>query len=162
LKLTVPRGTAARVLDISVRTFERLEASGALKPSVPGKRGAAARYDLLELVPAFLRHLRQQQPESPRDRRDNSQAALNELRLKKETAELIPRAAAERAGQTVVRTASALLQRLAYDLRRAGLVDDDGEELVEQAVRAMLVELSGLKEIGATKETMNEEDPPAA
>ncbi len=86
--LTVPRQTAARVLAISPRAFQRLEAAGVLAPAIPGKGPSPGLYDLTVVVPAYLRHLARERPEPAKDRRDRSQAELNELRLKHRRGEL--------------------------------------------------------------------------
>ena len=95
--LTIDRRGGWRLLGISERTFCRLEGAGLVKPVMPPSGRRPARYDLGELVLAYIAW-KLGSAESPRDRRERSQAELNELRLGRERGELLRRADVARAG----------------------------------------------------------------
>lgn len=136
--LLVPKGTAARVLGIAVRTFERLEQLEVLKPHVTGRRGKAAVYDLAVVVPAYVRRQAEEKPESPRDARDRSQAELNRLRLAKERRALLPREQVVAEGQGYISAVAAKLRSIPPRAAQGGLVPEEKrgalEDMVEEAV----------------------------
>lgn len=140
-RLTVQRGTAARVLGIGVRTFERLEQLGVVAPLTLGKRGKASTYDLAVVVPAYLRHQQNEKPEAPKDRRDRSQAELNELRLARERSLLLPREQVVSDGQAFVTAAVTKFRAVPPAAVQRGLVAPEKavqlEDLVEEAIDEM-------------------------
>jgi hypothetical protein len=142
VKLLVPRGTAARVLAISARSYERLEAAGVVKAQTAGKRGKPASYDLLVIVPAFLRHLQEAKPESPRDARDRTQAELNELKLARERRQLLPRETVISEGQAYITATTAKLRSLAPRLVQAGAVPASAQATVETMLEEAVSEMA--------------------
>jgi hypothetical protein len=141
VRILVPRGTASRVLGVSARTYERLEAAGVVKPHTAGKRGKPASYDLLVVVPAFLRHLQEEKPELPRDARDRTQAELNELKLGRERRQLLPREQVVSEGQAYVAAVTAKLRSIPPRLVQAGAVPVESQAalvaMLEEAVSEM-------------------------
>jgi phage terminase Nu1 subunit (DNA packaging protein) len=140
--LIVPKGTAARVLGIAVRTFERLEQLEVIKPRTQGKRGKAGTYDLAVVVQAYIRRQAEEKPESPRDARDRSQAELNRLRLAKERRALLPREAVVSEGQAYVAAATAKLRSIPARAAQAGIVGEDKRGALEDLVEETLGELA--------------------
>lgn len=140
--LLVPKGTAARVLGIAVRTFERLEQLEVLKPHAAGRRGKAASYDLAVVVPAYIRRQAEEKPESPRDARDRSQAELNRLRLAKERRALLPREQVVSEGQTYVSAATAKLRSIPPRAVQGGIIPEEKRGALEDLVEETLGELA--------------------
>jgi hypothetical protein len=133
----VIRPVAARVLGMSERTFTRHEARGTFRPVRPGRGRRPALFDLAVLVPAIL-----QTVETPRDRKDRSQAELNELRLARERRELLPRDQVVREGVTFITAAVAKLRALPNHLVRAGLLAAEAEQKAAALVADALGELA--------------------
>jgi phage terminase Nu1 subunit (DNA packaging protein) len=145
----VPRRTACAVLAIGLRTFDRLESEGILVAAQPGRGGRASMYDLTALVPAYLNHERKQAAsragngsETPRDRRDRSQAELNELRLARERRELLPRSQVVLEGQSFVKATVAKLRSLPSRMMRAGVLPPSAEPVVVELLREAQEEMA--------------------
>jgi hypothetical protein len=135
------RPIAAKVLGISERQFSRLEAAGVLVAATPGRPGRPAVFDLAVIVPAFIRH-RTGGAESPRDRRDRSQAEYVELKIAKERSRLLPRADVIREGTAFIVAVSAKLRALPSRLVRAGAIPPTAEPLVVELVADMQAEMA--------------------
>lgn len=159
--LLVPKGTAARVLGIAVRTFERLEQLEVLKPHAAGRRGKAATYDLAVVVPAYIRRQGEEKPESPRDARDRSQAELNRLRLAKERRALLPREQVVSEGQAYIASATAKLRSIPPRAVQAGLVPEEKQRAVEDLVEEALGELARWATATELLQAVDEEGEPA-
>jgi phage terminase Nu1 subunit (DNA packaging protein) len=140
--LLVSRAVAVRILKLSLRTFERLERDGVLKAKTVGTGAQASTYDLAVLVPRYLHHVQASKPESPRDRRDRSQAELNELRLARERQQLLPREEVVAAGQAYITATSAKLRSLGPRLVQTGAVPASGRAAVEGMVEEAIAEMS--------------------
>lgn len=138
----VLRAVAARVLAISTRTFERLEAEHVFGPARPGKGSAPGWYDLEQVVPKYLAHLAARKAESPRDRKDRSQAELNELKLARERKLLLPREEVVREGQAYVLAVKAKLRALPSRLIRAGVMPSAAEPVAAEILREALDEMA--------------------
>lgn len=146
IEMAMSRGQLTRALNRSHRHVADLLEAGVVAPVVPGKGRRPAVFDALVAIPAALRHERQKtRPgESARDRRDASQAALNELKLSRETGELVSRPEVVRAGRTIVFAARDRLLRLGHDLVQRGAIAAPHAAAVDDVVREALTELSRL------------------
>jgi hypothetical protein len=83
--LPVNRGQLGRLLALSHRTLAELLAAGVIAPTTPGRGRRPAIFDAMVAVPAALEHERRRRNgASARDRRDDSHARLNELKLQRE------------------------------------------------------------------------------
>ncbi len=142
--LVVNRPAAARVIGVSVRTFERLEAAGTLTPTFRGRRGQQSSYDLATLVPAYLRHVRELKPQMPRDRRDLAVARLNELRLRRERRELVPRRSVGLLYAAVQQAVRAAVLRLPTDALQRG-VPAEHEAVLRDLAAGVLNTLASTK-----------------
>ena len=140
--LLVLRPVAAKILEISLRTFARLEAEEVVVPHTVGRGGRASRYDVMTLVPAYLRHRERKREESPRDRRDRSQAELNELRIDRERKLLLPREQVVREGQMQGKAVAAKLRAIPSRLERAGAIPATAQTIVDELIREALDEMS--------------------
>jgi phage terminase Nu1 subunit (DNA packaging protein) len=145
LRLTRPQAIA--LLGVNVRTFARLEAEGVLTATTRS-RGKGSTYDGPTIVREFLAYreaLIRGSNQSARDRRDLSQAALNELRLARERRDVLPRAEVVRAGQAVLTVVATKLRHLPGRLVRLGAVLPPGETIVEHEVDLIQSEIAALK-----------------
>lgn len=160
--LAVTRPQAIRLLGVAPRTFARLEAEGVVVAAVKGTGRRGSSYDAYGLVSAYLAHRERQlrgTVESSRDRRDRSQAELNELRLARERRALLPRDQVVREGQAFVKAVMATVRALPSRLVRAGVVAPAAEPKVAALLREAADEMSrwqteldllaALKEAGA-------------
>lgn len=142
--LRLERPHAVRLLGISDRTFARLEAEGVITPLQKGTGRRCSVYDGAAVVAAFLARQERQirdSNESPRDRKDRSQAELNELRLDRERRLLLPRDQVVSEGQAYVTAVTAKLRSIPPRVVQAGLIDaalaPQVEEIVEEAISEM-------------------------
>lgn len=142
--LIVPRPTAVRLLHVSTRTFDRLEAAGVVGPAVPRKGTRGATYDAVSLVGAYLKHREEQltgSVDSPRDRRDKALADWTQLRIDRERQLLLPRDEVVSEGQRYVAAVQARLRAVAPRLRQeAGAgeaITAKVEALIEEAIGEM-------------------------
>lgn len=134
----ISRPVAVFLLGISDRTFRRLEAEGVIAASVSGDGRRPSIYDGVALHAAYLAHVERKamgSNDTPRDRRDRSQAELNELRLAKERAELLPRDQVVREGQAFVKAAMAKLASLPARLVRVGAIPPSAESAAADVIR---------------------------
>lgn len=145
--LPVDRAQLARLLGISSRQIAYLEADGVLRPMRRGRGGRASVFDALEVVPAYIAHLTAEDPDTlaPRDRRDLAQARLVELRVQRETGDLIERDLVVRAGQQYTRAWVAKLRWLPRQLLTAGLIAPDLVPAVEARIRAVQEDIAAWK-----------------
>lgn len=151
--LHLPRPLAARLLGVSDRTFDRLQAEGVFAPLTAGAGRRHSTYDGPTVVAAYL--ARQERMltgsnESPRDRKDRSQAELNELRLARERRALLPRENVIRDGQGYIKATTANLRTIPSRAVRAGLVP-----AAQEADLATLIE-DALRELARWKEVLDE------
>jgi hypothetical protein len=143
--LVLTRPQAVRLLNVSDRTFARLEAEGVIFALAPGSGRRSSTYDAYTIVRAYWAHRERQLmdgAESPRDRRDRSQAELNELRVEKERRVLLPRDQVVREGQRFVKAVAAKLRALPSRLVRAGIIAAAVQGAVEELIREALDEMS--------------------
>jgi phage terminase Nu1 subunit (DNA packaging protein) len=135
------------LLSLSVRHFSRLESEGAVTAATKS-RGRGSRYDAAVLVRQYLAYrerLIRGSHQSPRDRRDSSLAALNELKLSREQRDVLPRAEVVRAGVAVMTVVGSKLRGLPGRLVRLGVIPAEGEAAVAAEVDMVQEELSRLK-----------------
>jgi hypothetical protein len=143
--LDIPRPLAVRLLGVSDRTFTRLESEGVFRAKEAGAGGRQSVYDAPAMVASYIAHVERKltgSNDTPRDRRDRSQAELNELRLARERGELLPRDQVVREGQAFVKATMAKLRALAPRLVRAGLIKRTDEGAVAALVREAQEEMS--------------------
>jgi hypothetical protein len=144
--LEVHRLEARKILgDVAERTFAKLEADGVLVPARRGRGGRPSVYSLETIVPAYLVYVTAQRPSSDRDarsRKDISQAELNELRLKTQKGELLPRDQVILEGQHYTKAWSAKVRALPRQLVQAGIVMRDQEPAVAAICRDLLSEIA--------------------
>ena len=134
-----------RLLGVSDRTFARLESEGVIRALAAGKGRRQSVYDAPRLVSAYLGHMERKlraSNESPRDRRDRSQAELYELRLARERRGLLPRDQVVLAGQAFVKAVVAKLRALPSTLLRAGAIQAPAVAAVEQVIREAQEEMA--------------------
>jgi hypothetical protein len=147
--LTVTRSRARKLLGaLPERTFARLEAEGVIVPKERGRGGRPSIYDLEVLVPAYVGYLSGQRPLSDREarsRKDLSQAELNELRLARERALLLPRDQVIAEGQAYVKAWTAKIRSLPRRLVQAGAVDREREPIAINLCLELLTEVSNFK-----------------
>jgi hypothetical protein len=136
--LTIDRRGGWRLLGISERHFVRFEAAGLVKPTTPAAGRRPARYDVAELVQAFVKW-KVGSVEPARDRRDRSQAEWLELKLARERLELLPRDQVIREGRAFVAATMAKLRALPSRMVRAGMID----AAAQPDVAALLREVQG-------------------
>jgi len=140
----VTRPELARVLGRSVRSVDRLEAAGTIKPVAPPRRGRPSRYDLTRAVPAVLAH--EARPpaagESPRDSYYRVQAAIGETKLARDRRELLPRAQVVLEGQAYIRATMAQLRAIPSRLIRAGVIPRASEPTVADLIREAQEEMA--------------------
>jgi hypothetical protein len=123
--LPLSRPQAVRLLGLSDRTFARLEAEGIITATRVRAGRRASTFDGYAVVRAYLAHRKRQligSNESPRDRRDKSQAELNELKLARERRTLLPREQVVQEGRSFVIAATAKIRALPRRLVQAGLI----------------------------------------
>ena len=142
----LPMPALAAGLGVSVRTLRRHQQAGVITPSVLAAGRRPALYDVLDVAGRLLAE--RSAAATPRDRREEAQARLLELRYKRESGEVLARSEVVRQGRTVVHAVTARLLRLPSALVRAGAVSPDQEELAEQIVREALEELAALERVG--------------
>lgn len=141
-QLTIDRSALARVLGVSVRQIGVLESSGHIVPSVRGRGGRASRYDLTEVVPAYITYLQGDSSQRPRDRRDTAAAELLELRVLRERAELVPRDAVILQGQSYTKAWTSKVRGLPRRLTNAGVIERSAEPAARELIRDVLTEIS--------------------
>lgn len=146
-RFRVKRAQARAILDqIPERTFARLESEGVVVPFIQGKGGRASVYDLAEIVPAYLLHLKAATPAGAdrvaRARRDVSQAELNEIRLEERRKEVLPRDQVVADGRAFVIATKAKLLALPRRLVQAGIVPVDAQPAVAGTIREALEEMA--------------------
>jgi len=142
--LIVGRPQAVRLLHVSLRTFDRLEAEGVVSPLTPRRGSKGASYDAVAVVGAFLAHQERKltgSAENPRDRRDKAVAEWTELRIARERRLLLPRADVIEDGHRYIAAVQARLRAVAPRLRQEAGVDDavagQVEKLIEEAIQEM-------------------------
>lgn len=143
--LRIARPLAVRLLGVSDRTFARLESEGVIAPLAAGTGRSHSVYDAPAIVAAYLARQERQLTGSnlsPRDRRDRSQAELNELRLARERGELLPREQVVQEGQAYIRATMAKLRQLASRMAREGIVSPSAEERVGKLVQEATSEMA--------------------
>lgn len=131
--------------DIAERTFATLEQQGVIVPAKRGRGGRPSVYAIASIVPAYLAHISQQRPTSDRDarsRRDLSQAQLNELRLERERAQLVPRDEVILAGQAFTKAWAAKVRALPHRLMQIGVISREDAAKVDHICREVLTEIS--------------------
>jgi hypothetical protein len=136
---------AVGLLGVSDPTFTRLESEGVIGAKVAGVGGRQSVYDAVALVTSYMAHrerLITGSLDTPRDRRDRSQAELNELRLSKERAELLPRDQVVREGLAYIKATMAKLRAIPPRLVRAGAIAREAEPVVASLVREAQEEMA--------------------
>lgn len=150
VEVPLSRGQLARALNCSNRHLADLLEAGVIAAVVPGKGRRASVFDAMVAIPAALRHERQKSRpgvESARDRRDLSQAALNELRHAELTGRTVSREQVAREALAAARASRQQIEALARQLVTAGLVAPDREAeslaLCLQAIDALVTWAEG-------------------
>jgi hypothetical protein len=145
LTLEITRPQAVRLLRVSTTTFYRLEGEGVLVATTKGTGKRHSTYDAYALVHAFLDYRTRQLQDSlehPRDRKDRSQAELNELRLARERREVLPRDQVVRDGAGFIAAVTAKLRGLPNRFVQAGLLAPEAERPAVEIVHEVLGELA--------------------
>jgi hypothetical protein len=137
----------ARALGMPLRSLYRLRETGVIVPAVPGAGSRGGRYDPIDCARRILAE--RSSAATPRDRREEAQARLLELRYKREAREVLDVGEVVRQGRGVILAVTARLLRLPSDLVRAGVIPSKGEAAVERHVREALEELARLDRIEA-------------
>lgn len=149
--LTVRRAEARVVLGgLAERTFARLESEGILVPATRGRGGRPSTYDLRRIVPAYLTYVTAARPTTDRDaraHRDQTQAALNELRLAQASAALVSADQVVLAGQAYTKAWTAQVRGLPRRLVQAGLIPREQEAGVMGLCREVLAEIAGWRSV---------------
>lgn len=143
--LDIHRPLAVRLLGVSDRTFTRLESEGVISAKEAGAGGRQSVYDAPAMVAAYIAHVERKltgSNDTPRDRRDRSQAELNELRLARERSELLPRDQVVREGQAFIKAAMAKLRAIPPRLVRAGAIERSAEGTVTALIREAQEEIA--------------------
>lgn len=138
---------------VAERTFRTLEAERVIAPVRRGRGGRASVYDLTVLVPAYLGHVTANRTSNDRDaraRRDTATAQLNELRLKREIGELLPRQDVILRGQAFGKALRAKLRSLPRRVAQAGIVSPEHEGELAAVVRELLTEVSAWQTLADT------------
>jgi phage terminase Nu1 subunit (DNA packaging protein) len=143
----VERPLLARILGVSIRQIANLETEGVVVPERRGRGGRASVYALDTVVPAYVEHVRRQESgsregETPRDRRDRSQAELNELKLMRERRELLPRHQVVTEGQAFAKALAAKLRALPARMLRAGAISATAAPVFEELLREVQTEIA--------------------
>lgn len=144
--LHLERPHAVRLLGISDRTFSRLESEGVINAAEKGTGRRRSVYDAVAIVAAYLTRQEREirgSDESPRDRKDLSQAELNELRLDRERALVLPREEVVATGQAYIHAVTAKLRSLAPRMVQAGIVPAAQVPIVEEMVEEAISEMAG-------------------
>lgn len=143
--LQVARPVAIRLLGISDRTFLRLESEGIFRAVTAGSGRRHSVYDAPAIIAAYMARERRQLTGSnlsPRDRRDRSQAELNELRLARERGEVLPREDVVKKGQAYIKATMAKLRAIPSRLIRAGAITPTVEPVVAELIREAQEEMA--------------------
>jgi hypothetical protein len=142
----ITRIEARRLLgEMPERTFCRLEAEGILAAEIRGRGRKPSKYDPAKVVADYIAHVRSATVGSDREARaarDRSQAALNELRLKQQQRELLPREEVIRTGRAYIVAARAKLLALPRRMTQAGIVPPDRQGAVVDMIREALEEMA--------------------
>lgn len=144
--LNIERPHAVRLLGISDRTFARLESEGVLTPLQKGTGRRCSVYDAAVIVAQYLERQQRQIAESnelPRDRKDRSQAELNELRLSRERRLVLPREQVVQEGQAYITAVTAKLRSIPPRMVQAGVVTGQQAPVVEDMVEEAISEMAG-------------------
>ncbi len=144
LAIIVSRPQAVSLLGVSTRSYDRLEAEGIVSPLTPRRGTRGSSYDGAAVVRAYLAYRERKLGgggESPRDRRDRSQAELNELRLARERRQLLPREAVVSEGRAYIGAVQAKLRALTPRAVQKGIIPGKSgvklSAIVEEAVDEM-------------------------
>ncbi len=137
----VPLPALAEALGVSMRTLQRRQAEGVIRPAVEARGRRGALYAPLDVARVLLG-----QPDDPREAKDRSVAEWNQLRIAERRRELLPRAEVVRAGVGICRAATTRMLRVTSDLERAGVAPET-VRLVGAAVAEALDDLAGLERL---------------
>jgi phage terminase Nu1 subunit (DNA packaging protein) len=143
---TISRPEAVQLIGVSTRTFDRLEAEGVVQPVTRRHGSLGATYDAVDVVARYVACRESRiaaSTEAPRDRRDASQADLNELRLQRERSEVLPREQVVDEGQAYVAAVTARLRALAPRLVQEGVVPAESKAAVSAMVEEAIDEMAG-------------------
>lgn len=128
------------------RTFVKLQADGIFKPVASSNGHRPLKYDLAELVPAYVRWLKKgADPMAARASRDRTQAQLNEIKRAMLMKTLLPRDQVLLEMQMVGKAVSARIRAMQRHLVAIGLVPAEREADLAQVIYNILEELSGLR-----------------
>jgi len=112
----------------------------------PGRGGKPSLFDLSVVLPKYLEHVQRAGPagggRDARARRDNAQAALNELRLQRERGEVMGRAQVVAESQAFIRAAVSVLRQVPSKMARADLIAAAAVPTVAAFVDEGLTEIS--------------------
>lgn len=135
------RATVIQALGLSDRQFSRLENQGVLVPAVKGAGRTPSRYDLTIAVRSYLEYRFRREP-GPRDQRELAQAKFITLKVRREQAQLLPRAEYIRKGQLLTAALTAKIRALPNRLVRAGVLISAREPEALAAVDELLTEIA--------------------
>jgi len=142
--LIVSRPHAVRLLHVSGRTFDRLEAEGVVVAATPRRGTRGATYDAVAVVGAYLAYQERKltgRTESPKDRRDTAIAVWTELRISRERRVLLQRDEVVADGRTYIGAVQARLRAIAPRLRQQG-IDEPIAATVEGSIEEAIDELA--------------------
>jgi phage terminase Nu1 subunit (DNA packaging protein) len=112
-----------------------------IAPAEPRRGARPSRWNLADCARKILAHTAEL---TPRDRREQAQAQLLELRYRRESREVLERATVIRKGVAVAKTVSAHLTSLPSRMVKDGLVPPEHEAAIDGYIRERLDELSRL------------------
>ena len=142
-RLTMPSLAAA--LGLSMRSLERFQTQGIIAPAEPRRGSRPSLWNVGDVAKRIIAHRAQM---TPRDRREQAQAQLLELRYRRESREVLERTTVIRKGIAVAKTVSAHLTSLPSRMVKDGLVPAEHEAAIDGYIRERLDELSRLADEG--------------
>lgn len=164
-RFEVLRADARKILGgVPERTFATLETEGIIVPLRRGSRGRPSVYSLETIVPAYLVYAtgqRQGGDREARARRDIATAKLNELKLAKEQADLLPRAVVVEQGQAYTKAWAAKVRSLPRRARQTGVITTGEQETgLTSLTRELLTEISGWQTLADAERSIDTPDTP--
>lgn len=161
----VRRLEARKILGgIAERTFAQLEAEGVIVPLRRGRGRRPSVYDLRVIVPAYLDYTSKSRVVSDREARamrDRSLAELNDLRIKREKGQLIPRQQVIAEGQAYTKAWTAMIRALPRRMAQAGLVNGHQAQ-VEGFCRDILSEISRWRTVADLEPLLDNDEASAS
>lgn len=155
----VSRPQAVRLLHVSGRTFDRLEAEGVVAPMTKRQGTRGATYDAAAIVASYLTHIQRKLTGSnakPRDRRDRALAELTELKIARERGVLLPRDGVVEDGQQYIGAVLARLCAIVPRLQQDGTIDHGVAAKVTALIEETIEEMAGWTSKSALLEALED------